>query len=68
MAKARRSAKIRMGNGKPFHLDFTIMMCTNDLVFTSLFENTLTLKFKSRPHDYVSFAAVDHDYEQSNEP
>ena len=24
MAKARRSAKIRMGNGKPFHLDFTI--------------------------------------------
>ena len=38
-------------------------MCTNDLVFTSLFENTLTLKFKSRPHDYVSFAAVDHDYD-----
>ena len=64
MARARHSAKIKMGNGNPFHLDFTIMMCTNDLVFTALFENKLKFseilslfpnspKFESRVHDCV---------------
>ena len=38
------------------------MVCTNDLVFTAIFENTLTLKFKAA-FTNAFFAAVDHNYD-----